>query len=109
MFRSDELLVEIYVDDPHVVVRGSAAIRRRRVIILFLWWQLLGPRLAFHKSERGTLVKWIGATIEIKEQKAVQVGIPQKVADELTVCCDDMLKESSVDLRELRSFVGRAS
>ena len=46
MFDKSELQIQIYVDDPHVAVRGTEAERTRRITVLLLWWQVLGLRLS---------------------------------------------------------------
>ena len=55
------------------------------------------------------MVKWIGASITLIEQKKVVVGLPDKVAEELAQDCENMLEKPTVELKELRRFVGRSS
>jgi hypothetical protein len=38
LFDLEELLLEIYVDDPHSVIQGVREARTRRLAVLLLWW-----------------------------------------------------------------------
>ena len=109
LFEFWELLIELYVDDPHFSILGEQNKRRRLGMILFLWWQAIGLKLAFHKTERGLVVDWIGARITIQADWSVKVALPDKMITELLSECNEMLKLRTVGLRRLRKFVGRCS
>ena len=46
-----ELLIELYVDDPHISILGEQDERRRLCMIWFLRWLAFGLLLAFHYQE----------------------------------------------------------
>lgn len=54
----DQHRLQIYVDDPAIVVGGR---RTQRIL-----WAMLGAKVALHKVGRGQSVKWIGALYEIR-------------------------------------------
>ena len=109
LFVTSELIVEIYVDDPWILLRGSPEVRKRNAVILFLWWQAMGPKLAFHKTERGRKVQWIGAEITLVSDKELKIGLPEKMIVEMKEECEALLQLPAVPLRRLRRFVGRGS
>ena len=78
-------------------------------MILFLWWQAIELKLAFHITERGLVVDWIGARITIQADWSVRVAFPDKMVTELLSECNEMLELRTVGLRRLRKFVGRCS
>ena len=104
LFEFWELLIELYVDDPHFSILGEQNKRRRLGMILFLWWQAIGLKLAFHKTERGLVVDWIGARITIQADWSVKVALPDKMITELLSECNEMLKLRTVGLRRLRNL-----
>lgn len=57
--------LQVYVNDPVVVVAGSQMERSRLIARTLVLWAALGARIALHKAARGTSVKWIGAQYTI--------------------------------------------
>ena len=56
LFDFKELLLQLYVDDPLWVTRGTDAQRRRNTVILLLFWQAFGFPFSWSKSQTGTEV-----------------------------------------------------
>ena len=109
MFPALELCLQIYVDDPHVSLKGTEAERSRTLTILLLWWRALGIQMNWRKTRRGRALSWIGATIEIMPHRSVKVGVPAKMAAELAEEAGSFLGLKSVELRAMRRFTGRSS
>ena len=61
--------LQLYMDDPLFGVLGPAN-RRKGIIAMLLYTALaMGINLAFHKGERGLMVKWIGVAMELNVVK----------------------------------------
>ena len=78
LFVTSELIVEIDVDDPWILLRGSPVVRKRNAVILFLWWHAMGPMLAFTKLSGGRKVQRIGAVITLISDKELKIGLAGK-------------------------------
>ena len=50
MFSDAEVRIELYVDDPIVLLRGTQSSARRLPAILLWWWSSLGLRIAWKKG-----------------------------------------------------------
>ncbi len=62
----DQHRLQIYVDDPAIVVGGHRARRTWLLSRTLILWAMLGAKVALHKVGRGQAVKWIGALYEIR-------------------------------------------
>ena len=62
----EEGRMNVYVDDPIVVMRGNER-RIRRVSSMVIGWLLLGFPLAFHKAVLAPTVLWVGITLQIDD------------------------------------------
>jgi hypothetical protein len=109
LFDLDELLLEIYVDDPHLVIRGVREARTRRLAVLLLWWQALGLGMAWSKVDRGSKVQWIGAALSILDDWRFKIALPERMVTELAEECDSLLALTGIPLKRLQKFTGRAS
>ena len=76
--------LQLYMDDPLFGVLGPAN-RRKGIIAMLLYTALaMGINLAFHKGERGLMVKWIGVAMELNVREASFVlSVPKKVSVEI--------------------------
>ena len=63
LFEETEARLQVYVDDPWCIWRGSAAQRRRNRAVLLLWWAILGPPISWRKMQIGVRIKWIGVLV----------------------------------------------
>ena len=104
--RQDARL-QIYIDDPWSVARGTKSQINRLFSIILLTWELVGFPVATHKAIRGTRVKWIGMLICINLD-SVSVTIPEEKVLELEVLCSGFLESNIISKRKLRTFVGKA-
>ena len=55
----------IYVDDPVAIVTGTKETRTHSIAKTLTLWSALGGRVALHKADRGTEIKWIGAMFRV--------------------------------------------
>ena len=104
--RQDARL-QVYIDDPWSVARGTKSQIDRLFAIILLTWELIGFPVASHKATRGTRIKWIGMLICINAD-SVSVTIPEEKILELERLCLDFLESNVVPKRKLRTFIGKA-
>lgn len=62
----DQHRLQIYVDDPAIVVGGRRTQRTWLLGRTLILWAMLGAKVALRKVGRGQSVKWIGALYEIR-------------------------------------------
>lgn len=99
--------LQIYVDDPILVVKGNA---HQRVWLMAQTLALragLGAKIALHKVSKGQCVKWIGANYRILP-KGVEVSIDQERIAKLTEVVNGALQSKGL-LKEARSLAGELS
>ena len=77
-----EGLMQVYVDDPLKIIRGTQRRQRRLACMISVSWMLLGIPMAFHKATLSKTVVWIGIAVETT-QKEVVVEVPEAKAAEL--------------------------
>ena len=109
LFEAMELLIQCYVDDPLLVIRGPAARRRHLAAILITWWRALGPSLSWSKMGKGTRVIWIGAALEVLDRYVVKAELPKPFVDALRAELQEMALKDVVKLSLLRRSAGRGS
>ena len=101
-----EAMLQIYVDDPLAIMRGTEARVRRLCCLIALGWQLMGFPLAFHKAAVGASLTWIGVKINTRAD-GVSVEVPQEKVDELRVLLQEVLKSNVVSIKNLRTLIGK--
>ena len=70
VYRPEELRMQVFVDDPAIVTRGSPATRSWLLGTLLLFWTVLGFAFNWAKAHRGASVPWIGAHIPSSSRTA---------------------------------------
>ena len=98
--------MQVYVDDPVLVVRGSRKVRREQVAILMLAWSVLGIALAVRKGQLGPRVDWIGFTFTLR-RRAIVVSILACRLQEIRQLTDELAKGNVVSVKVLRTYVGK--
>ena len=108
LLANERLRLHIYVDDPIYVASGTASQRARALTKALLWATAAGFPLAWHKSDGGESITWIGATITIASGHT-QVSIPEEKIADMLAACTDMRRQSTVPSRQVRKLAGRGS
>ena len=104
----DRLRLHIYVDDPVYVARGTTEQRALALSTALLWATVAGFPLAWHKSDGGASLTWIGATITIASGHT-QVSIPEDKVVDMLATCEEMKAKTTVPSRQVRKLAGRGS
>ena len=99
--------LQIYVDDPILVVKGNASQRHALMARTLAFWAGLGARIALHKVAKGPCVKWIGANYKILPG-GIEVAIDEERIGKLTKVVDTALGSRGL-LKEARSLAGELS
>ena len=102
----EELRLQVYVDDPLAVARGTPQRRERLFTMLTLAWQVLGFPMALHKAQWGQRVDWIGIQLIWSNSSVVATVAEEKIA-ELTVLTNKILSKNVVANDELRTYCGK--
>ena len=105
---TENVRMEVYVDDPAIVARGTTASRDRYFTVIVLVWRALGFRLAFSKAKRGFRVPWIGNEVW-SECEMVKAGIQEHRVLELKKLVDEYRMSNIISLKSLRSLSGKCS
>lgn len=110
MFHGDRCRLQVFVDDPLVVARGSEQQLANIFNIVLLWWLVLGLKVAWHKGTIGQKVEWIGAKLETNDQDShVRVSVtPTKLAERRAML-EDLETKPLVSRKQLQQFTGKMS
>ena len=101
---------QVFVDDPIFVFDTRDPRHIGRLSRILLWTAVTGFPLKLEKSDAGSKVKWIGATIEAREEdKTAIVSIPEDKVTEYTERIKQILSKPVVGKKQLRSLAGALS
>ena len=105
--------LQLYVDDPIVVVTGSKVQRREAVDVLLLWWLILGIPLSWTKGSyvsARTPHTWIGVAFQVVGYGAVDMTLPKAfVEDILQILVQFTTGRGSANVALARSLCGKAA
>lgn len=106
--QSASAKLQTYVDDHAVTLRGTKTQRDRSVATIIILWSALGFGLSYAKAMRGRTISWIGLTITVGDAW-VRATIKADRVTELSEMTDDFLSKNVLSIKEVRSYVGKAS
>ena len=98
--------MQVYVDDPLVMLRGGEDRLKRLTCIVSIGWLLMGVPLAFHKATLSSTVTWVGVTISVSAA-AVEVEVPTAKVAELMDLVTEVLSGNVVPVKLLRTVIGK--
>lgn len=102
--------LQIYVDDPAMVLTGSKEAATRELTNLLLWFGITGFPVKLDRAEGGKFIHWVGASVEVDDQVGeVTVSIPTDKVEKLQKATSDFLKRPVVGRKQLRSYAGGLS
>ena len=100
--------VEIFVDDPLYIARGSQSRIASELTLAVGWAVALGYPLAWSKASGGDAVTWIGATISAAAD-AVSISVPPGKVLEATAMLADLHGSGYTTAQQLASLAGKLS
>jgi hypothetical protein len=101
-----QVRLEIYVDDPLLVARGPPDSAAPRIALAILWLSVLGFPLAWHKSDGGPSITWIGATFRV-DDRFLHITASRDKVDEALLDIRRLLRGPIAPRKTLRSLTGR--
>ena len=83
LFSDDSYRLQVFVDDPIIVAKGTSEEIKRMVDLTLIWWSVLGLRIAWNKGTFGEHGEWIGAEIAVDNlaDKIVLTVPSEKICD----------------------------
>lgn len=102
--------IQIYVDDPSVVLEGSKSDATRELTNILLWFSITGFPVKLEKAEGGKKISWVGATIEVSDQQQdVTITIPKEKVEKLQATTKEFLRRPVAGHKQIRSYAGSLS
>jgi hypothetical protein len=101
-----EGMIQVYVDDPLAILKGSKTRQKRLACLIASAWMILGIPMAFHKAVMSKSVTWIGVTIEANDSEIVVEVTAAKVA-ELQMLVRESLTSNVIPVKKLRTLIGK--
>ena len=102
----EEGRLQIYIDDPLLLLRGPKEIRDLNIASVLLLWAAMGGQLSWQKASRGNPATWIGASIRWLG-RSVEITVPAATMKDLAAEIDEALGKPVVPLQTLRKLGGR--
>lgn len=102
-----EARMQIYVDDPLTIMRGTEDRTKRLAAISILGWTILGFPLAFHKAVWAPALTWVGVKLQLTVDQ-VRVVVPESKVQELLTLIGDSLSSNVTSKKSLRTLIGKA-
>ena len=110
LLDSGRARLQLYVDDPAAVIRGTGKRARLEFDILLLWWLVIGLDLSWSKeSFTSKKHEWIGIGFEIVDgvtSMTIPPDFAEATAEALKPLC---LSHGTAALAQARTAVGKAS
>ena len=104
-----DVLMNVYVDDPIVLLRGNYSQRCTSSALVILAWRLLGINLAYSKAQYGESVDWIAWTLSCQVLKQMVIcDVRRDRLDELYWLSISHLASNCISFKDLRTYVGKA-
>ena len=101
--------MNVYVDDPLVILRGTFLQRNRITALIILAWRILGVNLAYTKAQCNDTIDWIGWNLAGSTlHKTVTCNVRSDRLDELFELALRHVKANVISIKDLRTFVGKA-
>ena len=110
LWPSWRLRLQCYVDDPAYVIFGNP---RPLLAQLFLFWEVLGCKMAYKKGSLAKAIEWIGVSIAIGHDPThglyVKLSIPHAKLEQLKQEICSLLAANLVDCKQLVRAASRMS
>ena len=94
-----ETQLQCFVDDPLMAVQGTPRERVKRISRILLLWRALNFKVAWHKTQRGQAVEWIGALYTyVYEADGTPIGVDITVTEGKVEKCEIQCGDSQRQL-----------
>lgn len=110
LFHPSRCRLQIFVDDPLIVARGTEAELNSIFNIVLLWWLALGLKVAWTKGALGIEAEWIGAKLVINDSEGfVKVMVTAVKLEEWRGLLERLDTKPLVGHKPLQQFTGKMS
>ena len=109
LFKESEVRLQVYVDDPAVLLSGPKVTAERNARILMWWWLVLGVRISWNKALLQQKAKWIGATVDLSSNNRVLGTIPEQFCKKVVADIDECLALSAIPMAKVRRLAAGIS
>ena len=104
---SNEMHVQIYVDDPIAVLSGPEQMTSRMACVVIVMWNIMGFPIATHKAILSDSLVWIGVHLSVQHD-GVKAEIPAEKVRELDTMLAESIQGNLVTKKLLRTLIGKA-
>ena len=98
--------MQVYVDDPILIVRGTRQFRDKQFAMIMLAWAVLGINSAIRKGQVGAEIDWIGCSLAIRSDAVVATILAARL-DDVRQLVEQAKGKYTIPIRELRTLVGK--
>ena len=110
LFHSDRCRLQVFVDDPLLVARGTQQQLANIYTMVLLWWMILGLQIAWHKGTMGAEVEWIGARISVDNTSStVTLTVTPEKLEDWRRLAEELDTRPPVSVKVLQKFAGKMS
>ena len=104
--------LQLYVDDPALVVAGNRKQQMEAIDLLVCWYLVLGIPLSWskgHYSEASAKHEWIGVQFQVREKGVTTMSLPPEFASNLLTLAKKFSGNSKMaTVKEAQELCGRA-
>eukprot|EP00435_Cladocopium_sp_Y103_P022772 s4904_g5.t1 len=102
-----KLKLQVYVDDPLAIIRGTSSEQQRMACIIVIMWSIMGFPIATHKAVLSTSLVWIGVRLQVHSDQVV-AEVPASKVQELDKLLQDTMSSNVISKKSLRTLIGKA-
>ena len=103
---SEQARVQVYVDDPLCLLRGTSERHSRLSTLIILSWLIMGFPVAFHKAVLAPMLVWVGIKLQITDTHVI-AEVPEDKVSELKSLLRSSIDGNLVSKKCLRTLIGK--
>lgn len=110
MFAHDRCRLQVYVDDPLILMRGKPSQIEDICNKILCLWVAMGLKISWSKGTLGEAVEWIGAQLELdNSQKLIRLTVTSEKLEEWKALLSRLDTKPMVSRKLLTQFTGKMS
>eukprot|EP00435_Cladocopium_sp_Y103_P039159 s1436_g10.t1 len=108
MFAHDRCRLQVYVDDPLILMRGKPSQVEDMTNKILCLWVTMGLKISWSKGTLGQAVEWIGAQLELdNSQKLLRLTVTSEKLEEWKALLSRLDTKPMVSRKLLTQFTGK--
>ena len=108
LFRSDQVRLHCFVDDPIAAMKGTPTELSIIAATMMLVWEALGCGLSYSKGQSGENVNWIGGELAIGKD-FIKARVKAAIIKDITMTLESFKNNNVIPMKELESFAGKVN